>query len=83
MPREITFQEFVDALGNMSESAVHKAIDGMMRDQDEAMAAARSKGLRVEATLTVRTLDGRKTLADVSESVEITRDKFVMREDDV
>lgn len=82
MPREITFQEFVNALGNMSESTVFKAIDGMMRDQDEAMAAARSKGLRVKATLLVQTLDGRKTLADASESVEITRDKFVMREDD-
>ena len=83
MPREITFQELVNALGNMSESTVHKAIDGMIRDQDEAMAAARSKGLRVEATLTVRTLDGRKTLADASVSSEITRDKFVVREGDV
>lgn len=82
MPREITFQEFVDALSAMAQDAVLASVVSMSKNRDDAMAEARSKGLRIEVAVSVRTLDNRVTLANEKESREISRDKFVMREDD-
>lgn len=82
MPREITFQEFVDALSAMTNDAVLASVVSMSKNRDGAMAEARSKGLRIELKLTVRTMDNRVTLVDETASREITRDKFIVREDD-